>query len=97
MWLKAWLACSKLALFPLSSTAGRTADSEYLFGVKFLFHGLEIMHQTEVWRMVNFEQLPKMLLLDFKLGHYRSLANPKIISPATSSKCCQDAAPLVAF
>jgi hypothetical protein len=68
MRFKAWLACSKLALFPLSGTAGRTADSEYLFGVEFLFHGWEMMLQTEVWRMVYFDQLPKMSLLDFKLG-----------------------------
>ena len=39
MRLKAYLACSKLAWFPLSSATGRAADGEYLFGVGFFFHG----------------------------------------------------------
>jgi len=36
----AWLASTKLTLLPRSSTASRTADSEGLFLVGFLFHGL---------------------------------------------------------
>jgi hypothetical protein len=39
MRLCARLASSKLTLFPLTSTTGRTADNEYLFAVEFFFHG----------------------------------------------------------
>jgi hypothetical protein len=39
MRLGARLASSKVALFPLAGTAGRTSDNQYLFGVEFFFHG----------------------------------------------------------
>jgi hypothetical protein len=47
----------KLALFALTSTAGWTADSEYLLGVEFFFHTGGMMAPDPSAGMVNFEQL----------------------------------------
>jgi hypothetical protein len=54
--LGAGSASSKLALSPLTSTAGWTADRECPFAVEFLFHTVEMIPQTLVVGMVNFEQ-----------------------------------------
>jgi hypothetical protein len=61
MRLCAGQASSKLTLLPRSSATGRTAESEYLFWVRFSFHGGEILPQTHVQEMVNVEQLSNCL------------------------------------
>jgi len=63
-----FLASSKLAWLPLSSAAGRAADSEYLLGVGFFFHGAKYDAKTRFVRLVNFEQFPKMLLFLYVLS-----------------------------
>ena len=45
-------ATSKLTFLARISTAGRTADGEYLFGAEFLFHS-EIMTQVLGTGLVN--------------------------------------------
>jgi hypothetical protein len=55
MRLTARLASSKLALFALTSTTGRTTDNEYLFAVGFFFH-FRMMRFSCRRNLVNFDQ-----------------------------------------
>ena len=61
MWLRAGMASTKGAFLSHSSTTSGTGNSKGLFWIGFSDHGAKDNAKNKLMRMLNLEQLPKIV------------------------------------